>query len=244
MKKTSSLILVFASLLISGLVYSADFTDSKIKQRESAGNKIFEFYSQEIASNNYVEKIFDDALRYRYIDYYLTASTGTVTCLASFRNASGVIATQNVVSGVGITTFYSDLLTLRFMMDGATGNVTGNIRFYNSLPADLLAVTVNVTDLISTNPTIYNLELTTENVEYSQVLPNNTKKLSVSIVDGTDANNYRIAFETGHVASSASPYLKYTQNVEFSESDLNLISKTLYIGSSVPSKVAQIIVWE
>jgi len=248
MKKTSSLLTILLSLVLcSGLVFCADFTDSATKQRESAGNKIFEFYNQEIASNSYVEKIFDDSLRYRFIDYYLTTSTGTITCLASFRNANGTIVTQNVVSGTGITNFYSDLLTLKFTMAGATGNVTGNIRFYNSASSGLASTTtgnITINNLNVVTPTIYNLTIPTANTEYSQVLPATTRRISVSIQDGIASENYRIAFVTGKVATPTAPYLKYFQDIEYAEKDINLAGYTIYLAASIGSKVAQILAWE
>ena len=96
---------------------------------------------------------------------------------------------------------------------------------------------------VPTTPVIYNVSLVTKDTEYSQALPANTKKISISIMGGAAADTYRLAFVTGKVATPVAPYLQLTQDKEFYEPDIKLAAATLYIASSADAKVAQIICW-
>lgn len=97
---------------------------------------------------------------------------------------------------------------------------------------------------VTTRPTIYNVTLTAADTEYSQALPDGTRRFSVSIRDGASANNFRVAFTTGKVATPTAPYLKYKCDYEYFEDDIHLVGKTLYIAGSNAGDVAQIVVWE
>lgn len=98
-------------------------------------------------------------------------------------------------------------------------------------------------EIVSGTPTIYNIVMTLADTEYSQLLPDNTKKVSANVQDGSSADNIRFAWEIGKVATPTTPYLKFPQNVQVEESDLKLITKTLYFASSVAGKTIQIQVW-
>lgn len=89
-------------------------------------------------------------------------------------------------------------------------------------------------------PTIYAISLTNKDTEYSQVLPNGTKRFAISL---RNDKAFRIAFETGKVATPTDPYLMIKGNTEYSEQDLNLSGKTLYIASYDDNQTAQLIVW-
>lgn len=91
------------------------------------------------------------------------------------------------------------------------------------------------------NPTIYNVALTLANTEYSQALPANTKKFSVSL---RDATGFRIAFVTGKVAAPTAPYKTILDGCEYYEEDLNLQSVTIYLASPAAGKAAEIICWD
>jgi hypothetical protein len=95
----------------------------------------------------------------------------------------------------------------------------------------------------ASTPTIYNVTLTTANTEYSQALPANTKAFTLSIMDGSGTDNYRVAYVTGKVATPTAPYLKFTQDIQYYEDSLYSSSLTLYIASSVAGKIAQLVVW-
>jgi hypothetical protein len=74
------------------------------------------------------------------------------------------------------------------------------------------------------------------------VLPANTKKIILSVVDGSDSNNIRIAYETGKVATPTSPYKKYNQNIEYVVEDI-LFNGSIYFASSLAGVVIQLEVW-
>ena len=93
-------------------------------------------------------------------------------------------------------------------------------------------------------PAIYNVTLTAADTEYSQALPAGCKRFSVSIRDGAAANNYRVAFVTGKVATPTAPYFKLPCTAEYYEADILLWdATTIYIAGSNAGDVAQIIAW-
>jgi hypothetical protein len=96
--------------------------------------------------------------------------------------------------------------------------------------------------LVSTTPHLYNVTCTNANKEYSQVLPTNTKKIILSVIDGTDSDNLRISYETGKVATPTSPYKKYSQSIEYSIEDI-LYNGSIYFASSLAGVVVQIECW-
>ena len=97
--------------------------------------------------------------------------------------------------------------------------------------------------MVPTTPTIYNSSLLLADTEYSQALSANTKKFSVSIIDGQAGDNFRIAYVTGKVATPTAPYLKYEQNIEFYQDNIEAAALTLYLASSKAGVVAQIEEW-
>lgn len=96
--------------------------------------------------------------------------------------------------------------------------------------------------LVSTTVNIYNVTCTNANTEYSQVLPSNTKKIILSVIDGSDSNNIRLSYVTGKVATPTAPYKKYNQNVEYVVEDI-LFNGTIYFASSFAGVVVQIECW-
>ena len=94
------------------------------------------------------------------------------------------------------------------------------------------------------SPSIFNVTLTAADTEYSQALPAGTKRFSISIRDGAAANNFRVAYVTGKVATPTAPYLKYPCTAEYYEEDLIFWdATTVYIAGSNAGDVAQIIAW-
>lgn len=90
---------------------------------------------------------------------------------------------------------------------------------------------------------VYNVALTLADTEYSQALPSNCKKFSVSIQDGASGDNYRLAFETGKVGTPTAPFVQLPQSAGYSEDNVDLASGTIYLASSVAGATAQIIAW-
>lgn len=89
-------------------------------------------------------------------------------------------------------------------------------------------------------PNILNVTMTSANTEYEIALPAGTKRLQVATADGTA---FRLAFETGKVATPTAPYFTVPTNLML---DLEVYldqGETLYVGCGSASKVAQVIAW-
>jgi len=90
-------------------------------------------------------------------------------------------------------------------------------------------------------PTIYNVAMATLDTEYSQALPAGTTAFQIRMQDSTA---FRLAFETGKVATPTAPYLDIPAGHCYEEVGLSpRYSYTLYFASDVNSKVAEISVW-
>ncbi len=90
-------------------------------------------------------------------------------------------------------------------------------------------------------PTILNVTMTTQDTEYSIELPEGVKKLQVASADGTA---FRIAFETGKVASPTAPYFRIPTDTMLDVKDIYFEDvRTLYVACGSGSKVAQVIAW-
>jgi len=101
-----------------------------------------------------------------------------------------------------------------------------------------------VVDKTAMTCTLFNLTLTSANTEYSQVLPVSARFVRVSIIDGTAANNFRLAWTTGKVATPTAPFLKFFNDGTYSTPDkVFLAGATLFLASSLAGAVAQIEVW-
>jgi len=93
-----------------------------------------------------------------------------------------------------------------------------------------------------TTPTILNVSLASANTEYSFTLPVGCKRVRVSIIDGAAADNFRLAFAAGKVATPTAPYLKFSQDKSWSHDSLGY-EGTVYMASSAAGKVAQVEYW-
>lgn len=92
-------------------------------------------------------------------------------------------------------------------------------------------------------PTVYNVNLTTADTQYSQALPANTRYFSVWCRDGSVM---RLAFVTGKVATPTAPYLTIGANAAYNSPEKIQASPsglTLYLASPDGSKVAEILAW-
>ena len=96
------------------------------------------------------------------------------------------------------------------------------------------------------NPTIYNVTMTVADTEYSQQLSRYTKKFLIHTRDETP---FRLAFETGFVATPTEPYFTHPANTRYWEDDVCLRvanadwDGTLYFASDSAGKVIEIIEW-
>ena len=93
--------------------------------------------------------------------------------------------------------------------------------------------------LMPTAATKYAVAMTSANTEYSQAL-SSVKKFRIHIRDFTE---FRLAYETGKVATPTDPYETVPAGSEKYEDNLNVASLTLYFASAVAGKVAEAEVW-
>jgi len=91
----------------------------------------------------------------------------------------------------------------------------------------------------ATTPHIYNINLSEANREYFTTLPSKTKRFLIQSVDG---NSFRISFERGRVAGNR-PYFTIPEDTSYSEDSLLLEGRTIYMSSSTPSVMVEIICW-
>lgn len=148
----------------------------------------------------------------------------------------------NTIGNVGLVAGSASIGTVGLNAGSNTiGNVGLNAGTNNIGDVDVL--TLPASNVPASAVTIYNVTCTNANTEYSQALPSNTKKVVISIQDGLSANNYRVAFATGKVATPTAPYLKFNQSVEYSTPDMYMSSGTIYFASSLAGVVAQVECW-
>ena len=102
------------------------------------------------------------------------------------------------------------------------------------------------TGSLPVNPTIYNVTMTLADTEYSQQLSQYTKKF---LIHTRDESEFRLAFETLHVATPTEPYLTVRAGSRYFEDGLFLRVQTtdwggiLYFASASAGKVIEIVEW-
>jgi hypothetical protein len=92
----------------------------------------------------------------------------------------------------------------------------------------------------SETPTIYTVSMTLADTEYSQALPDDTRKIEFRC---RDAVNIRFAYETGKVAAPTEPYRTLLATEVKSEDTIKLSSKILYFACSDAGKTMEVEVW-
>jgi hypothetical protein len=93
---------------------------------------------------------------------------------------------------------------------------------------------------ISETPIIYNVTLTITDQEYSQAFPHGTKKFTIKERTG---QTFRLAYETGRVATSTEPYVSINANQIVWEDHVYLVDKTVYLAAPGVGRVIEIICW-
>ena len=125
---------------------------------------------------------------------------------------------------------------------------------YPSKENELLeAANVLLGQLIATTCTHDSITLTAANTQYSKAIPDNCKKLTFRVVDSTmlnAGNDLRYAWATHKVAgandASATPVLPFMMldgGAVYSESNLLLTSKTLYVAGLTAGDIALLEMW-
>jgi len=92
--------------------------------------------------------------------------------------------------------------------------------------------------------TIYNVTLTAANTEYSQLLPDYTKDISIQCRTAYDV---RFAFVTGKVATPTAPYATIKNGGGYGSDNMRTLEtnpQTLYLASAQAGVVVEIVVWQ
>jgi len=93
--------------------------------------------------------------------------------------------------------------------------------------------------LMPTSVTKYAVAMTLADTEYSQALTN-VKKFRIHTRDFTA---FRLAYDTGKVATPIDPYETVPASSEKYEDSLNIANLTLYFASAVAGKTAEVEAW-
>ncbi len=146
------------------------------------------------------------------------------------------------------TSFQVGEVDLDYNVDGHPiygGNVLKGL-LYNPYTAsfdverDEITVTtaVDLSPLISKDPTIYNVAMTTANTEYSLTLPVDTKRFQMNIRD--HLSPYTVSY------TSSGTYLSRSYGVIYEESGLEVVvgKDTLYFTAKKDNMIMEIIAWK
>lgn len=92
--------------------------------------------------------------------------------------------------------------------------------------------------------TMDSITITVINTEYSKALPTNCKGISFRCVDSTKLNpgsDIRYAFETGKVAALTLPFDMLDGGAVYSENNLDLTGKTLYVAGTTAGDIVLLV---
>jgi len=189
-----------------------------------------------------------------------TADTLTVDALAAgyvvvagdtytiIRNSSavdiksvGATAQTGIDLGVQIPLINTKLDTVESSLTDIETDIEATNTALGTVNTNLGTLEDDVEVMTATTPTIYNISIAAADTEYSQALPANAKRFSLSIIDGTPGENFRWAYETGKVATPTAPYRQLDQSFEYECDKINS-SATIYVAASDVC-VAQLEVW-
>jgi len=92
----------------------------------------------------------------------------------------------------------------------------------------------------ATTPSMYNVGMTEANVEYSQVMPVDTKKFLMHTEDGTE---FRVAFETGRVAGLSPPFFTVPVNTSYDEDLIQPSELSLFFAGICSGLTMEIVAW-
>ncbi len=89
-------------------------------------------------------------------------------------------------------------------------------------------------------PTVYNVELTDADTEYSQALPSSTREIRFRCRTLFDV---RFAWEADKVATPDDPYLTLPAGTDYYSDESDITGKSLHLASSEAGVVVEIEVW-
>ena len=199
-----------------------------------------------------------DTRKYPNVFQIVNKGTGTVyydvdpIIDTASNNFSGLVTAAStgktvIPAGVSQLYFYSDTT-----VDIIVNTYWAEVLSANELDGTNQVIVTNIvtnqntifTPIISSLvPVIYNVDMTTADTEYSQALPAGTKKFALSIIGGAAADNFRLAYAAGKVATPTAPYLQAAQSQGYESPEVNLTGVTVYFAASTSGGIMQIECW-
>lgn len=111
-----------------------------------------------------------------------------------------------------------------------------------------MSLTSDVTSIAaSTTCTHDSITLVNANTEYSKAIPSNCKKLTFRVVDSTmikTGSDLRYAWTAGKVAAPTLPFMLLDGGAVYSESNLRLNGKTLYVAGVAAGDIVLLEMWK
>jgi hypothetical protein len=164
-------------------------------------------------------------------------------------NASGLLGNVNVNSilnalPAGANALGSVQVTALPALP-AGGNAIGSVQVSQlpMIPAGINTIGTVNTDAVkpATSMTLYTVDMTTADTEYSQALPAGCKRFRLSMRSADAA--YRLAYTTGKVAAPTEPYYAAAVGEVIDVDGIALAAQTLYFACGAAGKVIQIEAW-
>ena len=165
-------------------------------------------------------------------DLNVIFSNSSISTDATLTDTGISVDNTVTVDGSGVTqpvsgTFYQ-----------VTQPISGTVTTVNQALTDAVSSDSGIYIRKATTPTIYNVEMTTEDIEYSQSLPARCLRFLIQCRTSFDM---RLAFTA---AGTYSTYMTISANSTYSEDSMSLTDKTLYFQCGTAGKVAEITVWQ
>ena len=138
--------------------------------------------------------------------------------------------------------------------DTASGDLASMSADIDTMQTDLATVTADIalmkadlaTVAASTTCTHDSITLTAANTQYSKAISENCKKLTFRVVDSTKLNagsDIRYAWAADKVAAATLPFMLLDGGSVYSESNLLLTSKTLYVAGVTAGDIVLMEMW-
>ena len=206
-------------------------------------------YTAEVNSNNAL-KVAMDSSSVTIGDATAAKQDAQTALLTTIDADTSKIPTDPAKESGKLTTIDSTLTALGALVTTLNGLVTA-IKDTDGIKQIVDAVAVTGTFWQATQPvsgpvtpattiTEYSVTLTNVDTEYSQAIPDGTKKIFYM---STSGQPFRAAYATGKVATPTQPYEAVGAGVTCSDDGVSLTSKTIYFATDVAGDVIFLRCW-
>lgn len=145
--------------------------------------------------------------------------------------------TNTAQAGKKLTMIIGQDPSVSFVTDPVTGELKSMVVETQNAVAELQASVALLGNIPrrSTTPLLVDVIMTNADEEYEYTFPDDTKKLSLEI--GAGGADFRVAWETGKVATPTQPYIAVPMDEKFARDNVNLVGKTIYFASNVSAQM-------